>query len=35
MEATGVELSAALTTRKLLILGTATTAKKTPLPDPL
>jgi hypothetical protein len=35
VEATGVELMTMLTARKLLILGTATTAKKTPLPDPL
>jgi hypothetical protein len=35
VEATGVELSRVLRTRKLLILGTATTAKKAPLPDPL
>ena len=35
MEATGVELIRVLRTRKLLILGTATTAKKAPLPDPL
>ncbi len=35
MEAKGVELSSVLTARKLLILGTATTAKKTPLPNPL
>jgi hypothetical protein len=35
VEAAGVELSSVLTTRKLLILGTATTAKKAPLPDPL
>ncbi len=35
MEATGVELSGVLTTHKLLILGTATTAKKALLPDPL
>ena len=35
MEATGVELITTLRTRKLLILGTATTAKKAPLPDPL
>jgi hypothetical protein len=34
-EASGVEPISALTTRKLLILGTATTAKKAPLPDPL
>lgn len=33
MEATGVELITMLTTRKLLILGTATTAKKAPLPQ--
>jgi len=35
LEATGVELSRVLRTRKLLILGTATRAKKAPLPDPL
>jgi hypothetical protein len=35
VEATGVELSSVLTARKLLILGTATTAKKASLPDPL
>jgi len=35
VEATGVELSRVLRTRKLLILGSATTAKKAPLPDPL
>jgi hypothetical protein len=35
VEATGVELSSVLRTRKLLILGTATRAKKAPLPDPL
>ena len=35
MEAVGVELISVLTTRKLLILGTARTAKKAPLPDPL
>jgi hypothetical protein len=35
VEAAGVELFGVLTTRKLLILGTATTAKKAPLPDPL
>jgi hypothetical protein len=35
VEAAGVELSRVLTARKLLILGTATTAKKAPLPDPL
>jgi hypothetical protein len=35
VEAAGVELSSMLTARKLLILGTATTAKKAPLPDPL
>jgi hypothetical protein len=35
VEATGVELITMLTTRKLLILETATTAKKAPLPDPL
>jgi len=31
----GVELFSVLITRKLLIPGTATTAKKAPLPDPL
>jgi hypothetical protein len=31
----GVELSSVLTARRLLISGTATTAKKAPLPDPL
>ena len=31
----GVELSRVLTARKLLIPGTATTAKKAPLPNPL
>ncbi len=31
----GVELSSVLITRKLLIPGTATTAKEAPLPDPL
>jgi hypothetical protein len=35
VEAAGVELSSVLVTRKLLILGTATTAKKACLPDPL
>ena len=35
VEAAGVELITMLTTRKLLILGTATTAKKAPLPNPL
>jgi hypothetical protein len=35
VEAAGVELFSVLTTRKLLILGTATIAKKAPLPDPL
>jgi hypothetical protein len=35
VEAAGVELSSVLTARKLLISGTATTAKKAPLPDPL
>jgi hypothetical protein len=35
VEAAGVELISVLTTRKLLILGTATTAKKAPLPNPL
>ena len=35
VEAAGVELSGVLITRKLLILGTATTAKKAQLPDPL
>jgi hypothetical protein len=35
VEAAGVELFRALITRNLLILGTATTAKKAPLPDPL
>jgi hypothetical protein len=35
VEAVGVELSRVLRTRKLLIPGTATTAKKAPLPDPL
>jgi hypothetical protein len=35
VEATGVELITMLRTRKLLILGTATRAKKAPLPDPL
>jgi hypothetical protein len=35
VEATGVELFSVLTTRKLLILGTARTAKKASLPNPL
>ena len=35
VEATGVGLFGVLTARKLLILATATPAKKTPLPDPL
>jgi hypothetical protein len=35
VEAAGVELFRVLITRILLILGTATTAKKAPLPDPL
>ena len=35
MEAAGVELFGVLITRKLLILGIATRAKKAPLPDPL
>ena len=35
VEATGVELFRVLITHNLLILGTATTAKKAPLPDPL
>jgi hypothetical protein len=35
VEAAGVELIRVLTTRKLLILGTATTARKAPLPNPL
>ena len=35
MEAAGVELFGVLITRKLLILGIAKTAKKSPLPDPL
>ena len=35
MEAAGVDLFGVLTARKLLILGSATTAKKAPLPDPL
>jgi len=35
VEATGVELITILITRNLLILGTATTAKKAPSPDPL
>ena len=34
VEATGVELFSGLITRKLLIPGTATAAKKAPLPDP-
>jgi hypothetical protein len=34
-EAAGVELFSVLTTRNLLILGSATTAKKAPLTDPL
>lgn len=34
VEATGVELFDVLITRILLILGTATRAKKAPLPDP-
>jgi hypothetical protein len=34
VEAAGVELITRLTTSKLLILGTATTAKKAPLPNP-
>jgi len=35
VEATGVELFGVLVTRKLLILGIATRAKKAPLPAPL
>jgi hypothetical protein len=35
VEAAGVELFRVLKTRNLLILGTATTAKKAPLPDSL
>ena len=35
VEAAGVELVTMLTARKLLILGSATRAKKAPLPDPL
>jgi hypothetical protein len=35
VEAAGVKLFRILITRNLLILGTATTAKKAPLPDPL
>jgi len=35
VEAAGVELFSVLITRNLLILGTATTAKKASLPDPL
>ena len=35
VEAAGVELFSVLITRNLLILGTATTAKKAPLPNPL
>jgi hypothetical protein len=35
VEAAGVELITMLTARKLLILGSATRAKKVPLPDPL
>ena len=35
MEATGVELITVLIARKLLIPGSATTAKKAPLPNPL
>jgi hypothetical protein len=35
VEVAGVERSRVLRTRKLLILGTATRAKKAPLPDPL
>ena len=35
VEATGVELFSVLTARKLLILGTATTAQKASLPNPL
>jgi hypothetical protein len=35
VEAAGVELFRVLTVCKLLVLGTATTAKMAPLPDPL
>jgi hypothetical protein len=35
VEATGVELITMLTAHKLLLLGSATTAKKAPLPNPL
>jgi hypothetical protein len=35
VEAAGVELFRVLITRKLLILGTARTARKAPLPNPL
>jgi hypothetical protein len=35
VEATGVELIRVLITCKLLIPGSATTAKRAPLPDPL
>ena len=35
VEAAGVELIAVLTARNLLIQGTATTARKAPLPNPL
>ena len=35
VETAGVELFRVLITRNLLILGSATTAKKAPLPDPL
>jgi hypothetical protein len=35
VEAAGVELITMLTASKLLILGSATRAKKAPLPDPL
>jgi hypothetical protein len=35
VEAAGVELITMLTARKLLILGSATRAKKAPLPGPL
>ena len=35
VEAAGVELFWVLTTRNLLIPGTATTARRAPLPDPL
>ena len=35
VEAAGVELFGVLITRKLLILGIATTAKQAPLPDTL